>query len=116
MTMALVKDGRVTKLGLPDKLRNYSLSELRNMGWHKVVGAPIPKAPAKPGYQWQYGAKWSVENNAVHGTWTQKKQPQPYPSWSWVNGEGWVPPTPKPEGEHNWNEKSQTWHPAEIED
>jgi hypothetical protein len=28
--------------------------------------------------------------------------PQPYLSWSWVEGEGWQPPAPMPETEGMW--------------
>ena len=37
------------------------------------------------------------------------QMPQPYPSWSWVDGEGWVAPKPKPEGDYYWDEDAGEW-------
>lgn len=36
------------------------------------------------------------------------RPPSPYPSWTW-NGVAWEAPTPKPEGDYEWNEETQTW-------
>jgi len=40
-------------------------------------------------------------------------QPQPYVSWSLDENNDWQPPTPKPDGNHYWNEATQTWLPFE---
>ena len=109
MTMAKVENGAVTQVGLPSELRPLTLDALADKGWHKVVGTPKPTEQPAAGYQWEYGAEWSVDDNAVLGTWTQKQRPQPYPSWSWVDGEGWVAPKPKPDGDYYWDEATQEW-------
>jgi len=47
----------------------------------------------------------------VSESWTVAQRPQPYPSWSWVEGEGWQPPTPMPEegGPYVWDEATLSW-------
>tara|TARA_R110002012_G_scaffold117026_1_gene264834 strand:+ start:553 stop:858 length:306 start_codon:yes stop_codon:yes gene_type:complete len=35
--------------------------------------------------------------------------PQPYTSWTLDENHDWQPPTPKPDGRHTWNEKTQAW-------
>ena len=35
--------------------------------------------------------------------------PQPYPSWTLDTNHNWQPPTPKPEGDHSWNETELEW-------
>jgi len=109
MTMAKVENGTVTQVGLPINLRSFSRGELKQMGWRKVVGAEKPADSPELGYQWEYGADWSTEDGVVYGTWTQKQRPQPFPSWSWVDGEGWQPPVPRPDGEYYWDEAAQEW-------
>jgi len=114
MTMAKVTNGEVEVVGLPYNLRSFNVKQLNNMGWHKVVGTEKPTESPEPGYQWFYGAEWSAQDGQVYGTWSQVKRPQPYPSWSWVDGEGWVPPVPEPDGDYYWDEDSQTWKPEVI--
>jgi len=77
--------------------------------WHKIVGTEKPAETPEPGYQWNYGADWSAEDGVVYGTWSQQQRPQPYPSWSWVEGEGWVPPVAQPNGDYYWDEEAQAW-------
>ena len=36
-------------------------------------------------------------------------QPQPYPSWTLDSSHDWQPPTPMPDGPHNWDEENQEW-------
>lgn len=35
--------------------------------------------------------------------------PQPYPSWTLDSNNDWQAPTPKPEGDFNWDEESLSW-------
>jgi hypothetical protein len=35
--------------------------------------------------------------------------PQPYPSWILDSNFHWQPPTPKPDGDYYWNEKTLSW-------
>jgi hypothetical protein len=35
--------------------------------------------------------------------------PQPYPSWTLDSNFDWQPPTPKPDGDYYWNEKTISW-------
>ena len=35
--------------------------------------------------------------------------PKPYPSWTLDENNDWQPPTPKPDGDHYWDEDTQTW-------
>ncbi len=114
MTLALVENNEVTSVGLPEELRNKALRELNALGWLKVVGDPKPTATTAPGYHWTYGESWRIENGVVYGEWSETQRPQPYPSWSWVDGKGWVPPTPKPEGDYVWDEDSQSWIEDEL--
>ena len=109
MTMALVQNNKVTEVGLPPDLKSKPLSALKALGWQKVVGTPKPTEEPAAGYQWEYGASWSISDGVVYGTWSQKQRPQPYSSWSWVDGEGWVAPKPKPEGDYEWNEDALDW-------
>ena len=109
MTMAKVENGSVTTVGLPVNLRSFNRAQLKQMGWHKVAGTDKPTQAPAPGYQWSYGAEWSAQDGVVYGTWSQVQRPQPYPSWSWVDGEGWVPPIPKPDGDYYWDEDAQSW-------
>lgn len=109
MTMAKVENGSVVTVGLPDELKSLSPRQLRAKGWHLVVGTEKPRTNTAPGYKWSYGAKWSVEDGGVVGVWNEVQRPQPYPSWSWVDGEGWVPPVAKPDGDFRWDESNQEW-------
>jgi len=115
MTMAKVENGSVTEVGLPINLRSFSRAQLRQMGWHKVVGTDKPTEAPSAGYQWAYGANWSEQNGVVYGTWSQAQRPQPYPSWSWVDGQGWVPPVAKPAGDYVWDENTQSWAEDTLE-
>ena len=36
-------------------------------------------------------------------------EPQPYASWTLDASHDWQPPTPKPDGNHTWNEGTQAW-------
>ena len=116
MTMAKVENNSVTQVGLPDDLKSYSLNKLRSLGWHKVLGTDKPTDPVEPGYRYEYGAEWSAQDDVVYGTWQVKQRPQPYPSWSWVDGEGWVAPVAKPDDgqEYVWDEESGGWVEEEI--
>ena len=104
--------------------------------WHSVThtgtdygedrqgGNPVPNGylpveghtgpPVEPGYRARFGG-WTVEPDRVVGGWTVEQRPQPWPSWTWVEGEGWVPPVPKPDGGvWEWDEDGQAW--VEIEE
>ncbi len=35
--------------------------------------------------------------------------PQPFGSWTLNSNHDWQPPTPKPEGDHYWNEEELEW-------
>ena len=35
--------------------------------------------------------------------------PQPYASWTLDSNFDWQPPTPKPDGDYYWNEKTISW-------
>ena len=35
--------------------------------------------------------------------------PQPYPSWSLDSNHDWQAPTPKPEGDYEWDEETLSW-------
>jgi len=109
MTLALVKNDAVQQVGLPQELQGKPLKSLHNAGWYKIEGTPKPEVKPASGYIWTYGATWSVEDRKVYGEWSQTQRPQPYPSWSWVDGEGWVPPVPQPDGDYVWDEESQNW-------
>lgn len=39
---------------------------------------------------------------------------QPFPSWVLDASRDWQPPTPKPEGPHDWDESTLTWKPIQI--
>ena len=108
MTMAKVENGEVTEVGLPAELRSQPMPVLKAAGWKKIVGTPKPTKETQPGYRWEYGAEWS-EDGVVYGTWVEAQMPKPYPSWSWVDGEGWVAPKPKPEGDYYWDEDAGEW-------
>ena len=116
MTMAKVEGGSVVQVGLPPELRQYSLKHLKNFGWHLVQGTAKPTAETKPGYCWRYGASWSENDGAVYGTWNEEKRPQPFPSWTWQDGEGWVPPVEMPDDGHDyyWDEETQKWIKEEF--
>lgn len=114
MTMAKVENNSVVEIGLPVHLIGHDVRRLKSMGWKPVEGTPKPTTSVEPGYRWEYGADWSAEDNQVYGTWNVAQRPQPYPSWSWVEGEGWVAPVAKPEGDFVWDEESQSWVEAEI--
>jgi hypothetical protein len=40
--------------------------------------------------------------------------PSPFPSWTLNDGHDWQPPTPKPEGPHEWDEDALAWKPIQI--
>ena len=117
MTMAKVENGEVLQVGLPAELRTLTIPQLREHGWCKVVGDPKPTAPTAPGYQWTYGESWRVDGDCVYGEWSETKMPQPYPSWTWVDGEGWVPPVPMPSdgGDYVWDEEAGEWVAVDAE-
>lgn len=111
MTMAKVENEAVVEVGLPAELSNHSIKHLKAMGWHKIIGTEKPTSSPEPGYRLEYGAEWSVEDGAVYGTWQVKQRPQPYPSWNWVDGEGWVAPVDYPSDgkDYYWDEETQSW-------
>lgn len=109
MTMAKVENGSITQVGLPAELRSQPMSVLKAAGWKKIVGTAKPTDETQPGYRWEYGAEWLEEDGAVYGTWIEAQMPQPYPSWSWVDGEGWVAPVPQPDGDYYWDEDAGEW-------
>ena len=117
MTMAKVENGEVTAVGLDPMLAGYSVKRLKAMGWYPVEGTEKPTEPTDPGYRYEYGAEWSVADNKVYGTWQVKQRPQPYPSWSWVDGEGWVAPVAKPDDgkDYYWDEGSQEWLESDLD-
>ena len=39
--------------------------------------------------------------------------PQPFPSWTLDPNQDWQPPTPKPQGLHDWDEDTLTWMPVQ---
>jgi len=116
MTMAKVEDGSVVQVGLPPELRRYSEKQLKSFGWRLIQGTEKPTQETKPGYQWQYGATWSEADGVVYGTWNEEKRSQPFPSWSWVDGTGWVAPKPYPDdgNDYYWDEDSQSWIAEEF--
>jgi hypothetical protein len=76
-------------------------------GWLPVVRVARPEPD--PGYISVFDG-WVITSDAVSESWTVVQRPQLYPSWSWVEGEGWQPPTPSPEGdEWEWDEETLTW-------
>ena len=109
MTMAKVENGEITQVGLPSEERGTKLADLHKAGWLTIKGTARPTETPEAGYQWTYGAPWSVDGDSVTGTWSQTQRPQPYPSWSWVDDQGWVPPVPKPDGDYTWDEETQSW-------
>lgn len=111
MTMAKVEDDLVTEVGLPAELAVYSVKRLKAMGWYPVEGTKKPTEATDPGYRWEYGADWSVENEKVYGVWNVVQRPQPYPSWNWIDGEGWVAPVDYPNDgkDYFWEEETQSW-------
>jgi len=111
MTMAKVENGAVTAIGLPSDLANRSLDKLKQMGWYPVEGTPKPTDPVEPGYRYEYGGEWSVTDGKVYGVWNVAQRPQPYPSWTWVDGEGWVAPVDYPTDgkDYYWDEETQSW-------
>ena len=117
MTMAKVENGEVTAVGLDPMLAGYSVKRLKAMGWYPVEGTEKPTEPTDPGYRYEYGASWSAQDGKVYGTWEAKQRPQPYPSWSWVDGEGWVAPVAKPDDgkDYYWDEGSQEWVESDLE-
>jgi len=115
MTMAKVENDSVTEVGLPAELAGYSVKRLKAMGWYPVEGTEKPTEATDPGYRWEYGATWSASDGKVYGTWQSKQRPQPYPSWEWVDGEGWVPPVEQPDGDYIWDEAAQEWVKEDVD-
>lgn len=116
MTMALVKNGVIEQVGVPTELRGTDISSLKAAGWIEVEGSPKPDTAVDPGYMHSFGEPYTYEDGKVTGTWSVQKRPQPYPSWSWVEGEGWVAPVPMPTDgkDYNWDEVSQSWVESEM--
>lgn len=111
MTMAKVENGSVTEVGLPEVLKSYGVRRLKSMGWYPVEGTPKPTTGTAPGYHWEYGASWSEQDGKVVGQWNEVQRPQLYPSWTWADGEGWVPPVAYPTdgGDYYWDEGAGDW-------
>ena len=62
-----------------------------------------------------FGGVWVGTDQHVGIGWTHSEQdgfrpPQPYPSWTWVDG-SWTPPVPYPDddGFYTWDEDEQAW-------
>lgn len=111
MTMARVEAGQVVQVGVPDEMRPISRQALEQQGWLLVKGPRPPSTDPASGYRWEYGEPWTAHDDHVTGIWAQQQRPQPYPSWGWVDGEGWVPPTPMPDDGQSWrwDEGEQDW-------
>jgi len=111
MTMVKVENGSVSQVGLPAAERGADVPNLISAGWLPVKGTERPTETLEAGYQWTYGAPWSIEDGSVFGTWSKTQRPQPYPSWSWVDGQGWVAPVAKPDDgkDYSWDESAQAW-------
>jgi len=111
MTMAKVENNTVTDVGLSPELIGYPVKRLKSMGWYPVEGTDKPTDAVQPGYRYEYGAEWSVADGKVYGVWNVAQRPQPFPSWTWVDGEGWVAPVAYPSdgGDYYWDEDSQSW-------
>jgi hypothetical protein len=76
-------------------------------GWLPVVRVERPETD--PGYMTVF-AGWVLTDEAVSESWDVVQRPQPYPSWSWVQGEGWQAPVPMPEGDGwQWDESAGEW-------
>ena len=59
------------------------------------------------------GGEWIAYDTKIGIGWERYeinsfREPQPYPSWTWVNDK-WVAPVPSPEGDFVWNEETQSW-------
>ena len=111
MTMAMVKDGIIEQVGVPAELRGTDITSLMKARWVEVEGGDKPDTPVDPGYMHSFGDPYTYEDGRVLGTWSGQKRPQPYPSWSWVDGKGWVAPVPYPTDgkDYNWDEETQSW-------
>lgn len=60
-----------------------------------------PKRPEEGDSEWSFSEE----------KWVNK----PFTSWSWDSAlEAWKAPVEKPEGEHEWNEETQSWEEKEI--
>jgi hypothetical protein len=62
------------------------------------------------------GGIWIATEHKVGKGWTYNpidgfRPPQPYPSWVWVD-DRWQAPTPRPVGNFEWDEATQTWLPT----
>lgn len=116
MTLALIKNDEIEQVGLPAEKRSLDARQLADEGWVKVQGSPKPDTPVDPGYYHAFGAPYAYADGEVTGTWTVQKRPQPYPSWTWVEGEGWVAPVPMPNDgqEYTWDEATQSWVVSEM--
>jgi hypothetical protein len=66
------------------------------------------------------GGFWIVSDGDAGIGWTYDvelgfRPPQPYPSWSWVDGR-WSAPLPEPDGgDWFWDESSAAWLPVEVD-
>lgn len=62
----------------------------------------VTSGPTRPGIGW---------------TWNKKdgyRSPQPFPSWSWKDGD-WQAPEPMPsEGNYQWDETTQQWNQLPV--
>lgn len=116
MTMALVKNGNIEQVGVPAELRGTDLHKLIAQGWVEVEGDEKPNTPVDPGYYHAFGAPYTYADGRVTGTWSVQERPQPYPSWVWVDGKGWVAPVPMPTDgkDYNWDEATQNWIVSEM--
>jgi hypothetical protein len=117
MTMALVINGTIEQVGVPADLRGTDISQLTAAGWVKVQGSEAPTDAVEPGYYHAFGVPYAYADGVVTGTWSVQKRPQPYPSWTWVDGQGWVAPVPMPTDgkDYNWDEATQSWVEITVE-
>lgn len=89
-----------------DARPNMDPATYEGTGWLPVVRVERPATD--PGYMTVFSG-WVVSDAAVTESWDIAQRPQPFPSWSWVEGEGWVAPTPKPGDEYDWDEATESW-------
>lgn len=78
--------------------------------WVPVVRVERPESA--PGYSRVFDG-WVITPDAVFESWSVVQRPQPYPSWSWVEGQGWQPPVPEPASSQfaswAWDEGARSW-------
>jgi hypothetical protein len=88
---ALIRDGVVVNVAVYD--------EDTSAGWLKAVKKHHDEVRVVD----QAGIGWTVEDDGL-------RPPSPFPSWTW-DGNAWVAPIEKPEGDHVWDEEAGAWKP-----